>query len=521
MTEKVKTLLGKTKIFWTKLDNKSKKKIMFFSMIFVIFITVASVVLNTTEYAVLYSELSLKEAGEITAILKDLNIATKTSRDGTILIDKKSEENVRMQLAMQGYPKSGLNYDIYQNSMNFATSNQDKKIMLSYQLQDRLSNTISQLEGIKNAIVTITIEENDVFKFKDEISPVTACVVLDLENYFSPSQDKIKAIIRLMVTSVSGLKEENVAIIDSGANDLTPMNNSDPNSQATNNRLILEKEIENQITEKVSYLFGPVFGDDNIKIAVKVSVNLDKKVTEILEYSPVIDDEGIPYIIDELSEKVADSSQNSSQVNSGYAVNNDSLNDRMTKVINYRVNELRQTIDEAQGSVEDISVSILINNSNMDNIALDDIKKIAAAAVGIDTTRITVGTMEFTARNGLEEKIDKALNNSKKPEMPFTNKTIVELICGLLAFVFGLLLLRLLKNSFGIKAKKLEENNIVYQEEHSKQLDESLVTTDDILIEKPKENNVEERIIKEIEILAENDPENIARVISYWIREDN
>ncbi len=520
MAEKVKVLQDKAKEYWSNLDKKNKKKIILFTILFAISIAVAGVVLNTTEYTVLYTGLDLKEAGEIVTILKDLNVETKSSGDGTILINKKKEDNVRMQLAMQGYPKTGLNYDLFQNSMNLTTSSQDKSVILIYQLQDRLSSTVSQLQGIKNAIVTISAEEEDVFKFKSENTPVSACVVLELENYFDPKPEQIKAIQRLMVTSISGLEEENVAIIDADLHDLTPANNNDPYTQPANNRLQVEQKIEKQISDKVLYLFGPVFGDDNIKVGVNVSVNFDKKFTEMTEYTPVIDDEGIPYIVDELSEKVTDSTQNSGQVNSSYSVASDSLNDRMQKVIQYRVNELKQTIDEAEGNVEDISLSILINNIEMDNSVLNDVKKLASAAVGIDSTNVTVGYMEFTARNGLEDKLDKALSGSEKGGLPISDKALVALIAVVLAFVFGLIVLRFLR----APAKKQEEQSeqLVDDIAEDKQLVEGLLTEDDqTTVEINYENNKDKELIKEIESAAELNSKELAQIVSYWLKEDN
>ena len=522
MAEKVKVLQDKAKEYWSSLDKKNKKRIILFTILFTISIAIAGVVLNTTDYTVLYTGLDLKEAGEIVTVLKDLNVETKSSGDGTILISKKNEANVRMQLAMQGYPKSGLNYDLYQNSMNLTTSSQDKSIILIYQLQDRLSSTISQLQGIKNAIVTISTEEEDVFKFKNEDTPVSACVVLELENYFDPKPEQIKAIQRLMITSISGLTEENVAIIDADLHDLTPANNNDPYSQPANNRLQLEQKIENQIYDKVLFLFGPVFGDDNIKVGVNVSVNFDKKVTEIIEYSPVVDDEGIPYIVDELKEKVTDSTQNSGQVNSSYSVASDSLNDRMQKVIQYRVNELKQTIDEAQGSVEDISLSILVNNTEMDNTVLNDVKRIAAAAVGIDTTKVTVGYMEFTARDGLEDKIDKALSGSEKRGLPISERALVALIAVVLAFIFGLIVLRFLKAPSKKNDKESEQlGDDMTEDELSKQLEEGLLTDDSQAVEVKFENSKDKEMISEIESATELNSKDVAQIVSYWLREDN
>lgn len=520
MSERIMDARDKAKNYWTSLDNKKRSRIVLFAVLFVIFVAVAGVILTKTNYTVLYSDLELKEAGEIMTVLGEMGINAKTSDSGTILIDEKLEDTVRMQLAVQGYPKSGLNYDIYQNSLDLTSSNQDKSIMLNYQLQDRLSNTISQLYGIKTAIVTITSEENDIFQFKNDDEPISASVVLELENNFQPDQQQINAIIHLMITSVSNLKRENVAVIDTNLRDLSNADSSSPFNQEANSYYTFENDIENQITQKILDIFEPVFGSDNIKVGCNATIDFDKKVTEIIEYSPVLEDTGIPYVIDELSEKISDSSLNTSQVNSDYTVQSDSLNDRVQKVINYRINELKQTIDGAPGSIEDMTVSILLNGIDQDQTILEDVRKIAAAAIGIDGSKVTVSYMEFSAQQALQDKINQAIDGSSKSSFPLSERTIVGLVALLFAFIFGIMLINVFR-------KKPVRNVEQLQTPEGIITDEMLL--DDISIDlkrevlspqKMEQLAREKETINEIENLAKNNPKDIAQIISYLIKED-
>lgn len=519
MPERANVFLNHIKNKWTLLDSKTQRRVVLFSILFLISIAVATAVLSRTEYAVLYSGLDIKESGEIFAILEDLNIKAKSGEDGTILVDKGQEDNIRMQLAVQGYPKSGLNYDLYLNSVSFTTSTTDKNIMLLYQLQDRLSSTIKLLQGVKDAIVTISMETDNSFKFGSENNPVSANVLLQLENNFHPSAEQIRAIQKLLVTSITGLKDENVAIIDSNLNDLLPAVGDSPYGAAANTQLLLKQEVETELTDKIMYLFEPVFGAKNIKVAVNAAVDLDRITTEIIEYSPVIDDEGIPYIIDELSERYSDSTTNN---NAG----SDSLNDRMQTVINYRVNELRQTVEQAQGNIQDISISILINNMEMDVATLEDVKRIAAAAVGIETARINVSYMDFTAHAALEQSVAEALSmlGEEEPPFPISEKTLIGLVAIVLSFIFAVILFFSLRRR-SAESKKVKD--VASVSPH--QLTEEPITSEALTLammnhnlEENLRNSEEDKVIlSEIERIIKANPKSTADIITYWLDSKN
>jgi flagellar M-ring protein FliF len=404
-------------------------------------------------------------------------------------------------------------------SINFTTSSQDKKVMLLYQLQDRLSNTISSLQGIQNAIVTISMEDDSVFKFNAEETPVSANVVLELENNFKPDSEKIEAIKRLMVTSINGLNEENVAIIDSNLNNLLPSSGSQSDFTEANNVLGIESQVEKDIAEKVLFLFEPVFGKENINVAVNAKVDLDKTLTEVIEYTPVVDDEGIPYIIDELTEKVSDSSQNTGDAADNYMIDSQSLNDRMQKVVNYRINELRQTIDEAQGGIEDISVSVLINdNASTDESILEDVKQIAAAAVGIELDKITVGYMNFAASEAQRAELQAAMTQDQGFRLPIDEQTLIAIVGLILTFVLAVMMLR----QFRTKPQTVPPMPVEEKEENTTNEElEKLKSKKEAVLDKFNKSKEEEKVIKEIESIIEANPDSIANIISSWLSEES
>jgi flagellar M-ring protein FliF len=521
MPQLLQEFINKTKLSWTGLQPKVKRRVVLFFILLLVCLSLISFLLGRVEYTILYSDLEAGEAQEVLTVLQDLGVKTKVQGNGSVLVDAKQEEQVRIQLAMQGYPKTGLNYDLYMNSISFTTSSQDKKIMLVYQLQERLGSTISMLNGIENAVVNITTEEESVFRFDDDAAGISACVVLDLQNNFQPSVDQIRAVQRLLITSISGLKQENVAVIDQDLQDLLPLA-ADGYGQSASGVLDFEQEIEKGIEAKVLYLFEPVFGVNNIKVGVNAIVNMDRVSSEVIEYTPVIDDQGIPYLIEELNDKLSDSSSNSSDSVSTYSVESDSMNNRFQKVVNYRVNELRQTIDEAQGGIEDLSLSVLINGEAVDQSVLNDVKAIVATAVGIAPAKISVNQMNFTA---FEEQVQQVQQDLAVATggFPISEETIIIVVALLVVMVLGILILRQFsKASKAVVQEIYTAQDSVYDEPKRLSDDEmQLELRRDGILDNMDNMEKDQKVLEEIGNIIEASPASVAQVLRVWLKEGN
>ncbi|QOR35344.1 hypothetical protein IMX26_00440 [Clostridium sp. 'deep sea'] len=512
MPSKLSDSMTKIKDSWSGLEFKVKRRILFWGMLSLIALASTVLLLNRTDYVVLYSKLDVKEVAEIDKLLTDLGVKSKNS-SGTILVEKGREEDVRMKLAVQGYPKTGLNYDLYLNNINFSTSTRDKNIMLRYQLQDRLSNTIKLLQGITNAVVTISMDMQEDFQLGSQKNPVTANVLLELEPMYVPEKQHIRAIQKLMITSISGLKEENVAIIDSEANDLLPNTNNDPLSAITSSQFELKKSVEKELQNKIIYMFEPVFGSKNIKVSVNATFDFDKRKTQLTEYTPIINNEGIPFTIDELTEKFSDSSTNA-------ASGSDSLNERVQKVVNYRVNELTRTIEEAQGVIKDISISILINDTTLDQDGLFNISQIVGASVDVDTANINVSNMDFTADKVEAQRLKDALDAAKQEveePFPISEQTMIIIAGMFFAFIFALILLRTIRKAMAKPKVDIEVPQVSSQEL------EELLTSEELAKVKEEERvnkeklAEEQKIIEDITQIAKVNPKNAADLIAYWM----
>ncbi len=519
MPDSIQKLTQNLKSKWMSLESKVQRRVVLLSILGLIAIGITTTILTTTEYVVLYTGLDIEESAEVLAILEELNIKAKTEDNNTILIEEGEEERARMQLSIQGYPKSGLNYDLYLNSISMTSSTQDKNIVLVYQLQDRLRSTIKLLQGVSDAIVTISIDTGETFQFSNENKPVSANVVLDLEGNFRPSKEQVSAIEKLMLTSVSGLRTENLAIIDSNLNDLLPASNEGSFSALTNSQQEFKNQIETELENKILYLFEPVYGSDNFKVAVTTDLNFNQVETESIEYFPVIDDRGIEVLVEELSEIYEDTTTN---VEAG----SDSLNERVQNVVNYRVNEMRESVDQAEGTIEDISVSILINNPELEIAQLEEIRRVAATAIGVELVDVNASVMDFTAHEQREQEIAEAmaLANVDDGGLPISERALVGIVASVLAFAFAMIVFISLRKARKEKATRQQvvtQTIAPTQRPDSREELTERVLTEALQKQRSAEmdqKTKEEQVMrKEIQKIVDNNPKNAADIISMWL----
>ena len=81
----------------------------------------------------------------------------------------------------------------------------------------------------------------------------------------------------------------------------------------------------------------------------------------------------------------------------------DSSYDKSHEIINYEINEIKETIEEQQGKVEDLSISVISDNEALDQQIIQQVKELLATAIGTDLERITVHSMKFDT--SLQEKL--------------------------------------------------------------------------------------------------------------------
>lgn len=112
MKDKLSAFWSGFKDKWSSLAKNLRYSITAVSVVIVAAIVLA-IVLNQKGYTAIYTGLDSEESSQVVSAINELGITdVKMGTDGSISVPSDQADNVRMQLSIQGYPKSTFNFDV-------------------------------------------------------------------------------------------------------------------------------------------------------------------------------------------------------------------------------------------------------------------------------------------------------------------------------------------------------------------------------------------------------------------------
>ncbi|WP_432649695.1 flagellar basal-body MS-ring/collar protein FliF [Huintestinicola sp.] len=391
MNEKVQKTITTVKEYWGRQSKKTKGIYIGGLALVLIIAIVAVVLLNRKEYVVLYEGLETSEAAEIVQLIEESGYECTLRSGGTIIVPKGTENAIAMNLAMQKYPKSSIDYSTYTENVGMFTTESEKRQYERIAAEERLSAILSTFEGVREATATLTIPEkkNTVIEaYKQEPS---AYAVLYLEDGVKLSNEQIEGMTYL-ITSY-GIKEENVTLVDNyGVLLLAEDTPADVVAEETR-KLKFKTDLENQIREKIEALLIPAYGEDGFSAAVNMVLNFDSKVSEDTRYTPSTNDErGM------LQHTDAEQASGNTVVEGGvqgvetnaddtYPEGNTGNNGAWTEnsVSNtYLVNTYKEQVEKAGYVIDGLSISVLIYTDYLPDTTRQNLVSLVANAATVN-----------------------------------------------------------------------------------------------------------------------------------------
>lgn len=522
MNEQMNRALEPLKRFWGNASKLVKRLIVGGFVALLITALVVSIVLNTKEYVVIFQDLSETETTEIFKALEGTDYDVKVDSEGNFIVLDKQEAKVRMQLAMAGYPKSGLNYSLVEDTSGMLTTDYERKQAENRQLQERIGASIQTLEGVEQAIVTITPGDENVFYLQEKEEP-SASVVVHMKEDFLLDETQVSGIINLVSKSVSGLKKENIALTDGKGNELIEDDGKGDNAKVT-----ITNAIENQIKKKVTTVLQGPYDLSQFKVSVTAVVDTDKMIREELTYVPSPDGENSGVISEEGNSSESSTSTEEDGGVPGTSTNSEvstypvgggtgeSSSTASSEEIKYLVSHIKEQTEKAGAYIESVSIGISIDKASFQPGEKENIIEVVAFAAGVDQANVSVQNFKFYKEDVESE--DTAKEGSISKEMLF-------IIIGAAAVLLVLIIALVIIISKKKKAKalaELEAQEALEAEEREKALNEAFG--------KPEEK-VEPLIAKlepvldarrtEVKDFALSNPEIAAQMIRTWLKNEN
>jgi len=420
----IKKFLEEIKSFYSKMTKK--QKVVLFSSFVALILALALVFIigSRVNYAVLFSNLSDKDAASITNYLDQQKIPYKIVGGNTIEVPRDSVYKLRLDLAAKGLPSGGVvGFEIF-DKQNLSMTSFLENVDYTRALEGELTRTIENLSSVDSARVNLAIPKPSVFVDKEQ--PPTASIVLKLNSQISPSQ--VYAIQKLVAASVPNLTPENVTIVDSNGNLLSKKENSD--DEIASNELRYKQLIEKEYAHKIKDLLLPIIGDNQIVATVNVDLDLSKITQKSIKYDPnsVVRSEqteeeknwaqttgGIPGVISNIGANQRPSATTNQPTTTAPAatINQQGplISEKTKNTTNYEISQTETNVVEPLVKIKRVSAAVIVDGNYkydkktkkeiytpLSATQMSNIRKTVEQAIGFDPNRgdtISVVNMQF------------------------------------------------------------------------------------------------------------------------------
>jgi len=243
-----------------------------------------ALVLNvgTQPKALLYSNLDLKEAGQITQALDQAGVKYEVKGDGsTIMVPRDKVASTRIMLSTKGMPTSGsVGYEIFDSASPLGQTDFVQNLNRQRALEGELARTIRSLQGVNSARVHLVLPRRQLFEGDGEAP--SASVVIGVGGR-GPGADQVAAVRNLIAGAVPNLKPDRVTVVDERGRLLAGVGEGDgPGSAADTARGDTEERMRKTIKDLVEGVVGAG------KARVQVTADLERNRVTLQEekYDP-------------------------------------------------------------------------------------------------------------------------------------------------------------------------------------------------------------------------------------------
>ncbi|WP_107995683.1 flagellar basal-body MS-ring/collar protein FliF [Trichococcus paludicola] len=517
----LKSTMGAIREGWLGLSTPKKAGLITALLSIFLLVSGLSYYSQRVEYTTLFSGLEEADAGIIVNDLEAKAISYKLEDNGrTILIDDTQLDKYRIQLAVDGMmPETSTGFEIFDETSMMATD-EDRNIMYQRAVTGELERAITSLQSVESAKVILSIPEGSVFG--TEQPEASASVVIATKGNQQLSSATIQGVVSLVSGAVENLPANNIKIVDKSGNVLgnVALAGADEYSPELVSRYsAIVSSYEQQLQQKLLAALAPIYGMDNLSIALTAEMDFDSLEQEIVDYGDaairsqnVAATGGTVDVNEAAGETANDNTINEviSEEDGGQSSYEQTINNELDSTTTVRVS--------APGTIKRVTATVIYNGtlSNEQKIQLDNITK---ATIGFDAgrnDRVEIEGIPFIAP---EDPAESIVDN--QTSFAFYLK---EYGLYIAAGIGGLLILSLI--AFFFRNSK---------EKKYRAFDEEMANATRVVEEKnipqpPSVNNQEDDLFDftqnpkfqrdaKMKVYAKENPEMVADMIKIWMKD--
>ncbi|HET7656800.1 MAG TPA: flagellar basal-body MS-ring/collar protein FliF [Bacillales bacterium] len=495
------------------------------AFILVIFLVIIE---SRPHFVPLYSNLSADETGQIKETLDAENVPSEISDNGTtISVPKNQVDNLKVELAAKGIPKSGhIDYSFFGQNAQWGMTDKEFGVLKQEAMQTELSRLVSSISGVKNANVMISLPPESMWVSQKDQN-ASASVVLDLEPGYQLKQEQVQALYHLVSKSIPNLPINNIVIMDQMFNyyELAGGNPASSSFATYEQQRKIKQDIEKDIQQNVQRMLGMMIGEDKVVVSVTTDIDFTKEKSTKDLVKPVDKKslQGLQVSVEKIRETYTGNGKSaggtvgtgSSSV-PGYVTNSGNGNGTYNHVeqrINNVFNQIHKTIVKSPYTIRDMGIQVIVEPpkpndpaslpqgtvNNIKNILSTMIRTTLSKSVGQGLTNQQLNNKISISVQPFNGKVH--FNQKKTSIIPFW----YYIVAGVLLCIIILLIFLLMR-----KTKPVVEEKYV-----------DVPDTQETVPELQKEADNEETIRrKQLEKMAKDKPEEFAKLLRSWLSEE-
>lgn len=370
-----------------------------------------AVMISEPEYALLYGDLEMSDSSRIIAHLEAKAVPYRLQGGGTaVLVPRDEVARTRVELAEQNIPGGGsLGYELFDANSALGSTTFLQNVNLVRALEGELARTIRSIGTVKNARVHLVMPRRELFS-RDRQEP-SASILLQMRGAARLEPAQVVAIQNLVASAVPGLSSDRISLVDNRGTLLSRRNDGDldpATSGATNQERRLE--LQGQLARTIEQLLERVVGPNRVRAEVSVAMNFDRVNTTEERYDPDgqvvrssrnVEQKGVSNEHDDVPPVTVANELPNAGGAAGSAAASTSSDTRNDETINYEIS--RKVINSVRqiGSIEKLSVAVLVDGNYVPDPANDTATYQPRSAEELEQLRALVrGAVGFNAERG-------------------------------------------------------------------------------------------------------------------------
>ncbi|MDR3209114.1 MAG: flagellar M-ring protein FliF [Oscillospiraceae bacterium] len=527
--------------FFARLTKKQKIQAAVVAAVFIILAAVIAVVLGHVNYVVLYSGLTSQEAGEIIAALTDMDVPYKTEAGGVILVPESQAVDIGYSLAGSGFQSSDFGTAFLDAAAGFSMTDSDKLTYWTLQRQDYIKTMIMRLNKVETCLVMLDPPKDTAFVLQANAKEATASVLLTTKNDVPLTAAEANSIRQMVVTAVSGMKPENITILDSNIN-LYLIDGGVDEDQAVEatEKMLLERQTRTDMENQIVALLTPVFGYGKVRASVNVRLDFDDVKSETIEFAPPVEGElqgmyrsmmeqyGITYEDEDAAGIPGTDTNGMGTAEYPYGdLAEGATYQSILREFNYEMNQTTTQITQAKGAVSELTVAVLLDSEAVGDDFTDLVRDLVVNAIGVSDNRyVSVQSLPFQSTdNEITDALRVQEDYRQAEESRALTRTIIICATALLLLLMIILLLRsILRNAQtrGAPQYALAGGGTVGEFDYTvgdedDDLESLLADPPDTVspLLNPLPDNIDE-----LKLLIDRDPNAVAQLLRNWLIEE-